>query len=154
MRNVISFHRNTANVYIHNITSVYAICYSYNQHQDIYACSWIWFCFFGFFFACFHITKRSWNLCISHVLKWQNDGAQLYLLSDAFDTHTIPYICYTLNDFFLSAILFIVFVVVSNEIFWPFEWYTHTTDHTTLLPDPCGWHSLLASCLSYAECGF
>lgn len=101
MRNVISFHRNTEDVYIltHNTLTLYTICSIHTIRIKTFMCvhefdfgSFGWALLFSL-----HIKKRSWNLCISHVLKWQNDGAQLYLLSDVFDTHiahTMPHICY------------------------------------------------------------
>lgn len=141
MHNVIFFYRNTENVYIHTIS----IKTFMRVHE---------FDFASLVFL-LYTMKRSWNLCISHVLKWQNDGAQLYLLSDdvfaihahaCTNTHTIPYICY------IQWLLFIghfIYCFVWNEIFWPFELLSPTNTHKM---DPCGWHSFLV--LLVMECGF
>lgn len=115
---------------------------SYNPHQDIYACSWIWFCFrwvgaiLFFFSTLLYISRKGHEIYAFHM--FLNDKMMEHnciVLSDVFQTHTLAialtlaraqfHTFATFNDFFLSAILFIVFVVIWNENFGPFELSPH-----------------------------
>lgn len=158
MRNVISFHRNTENVYIYiSARTQYIIHHMlFIQSASRHLCVFMNLILLLWIFFFLHM-KRSWNLCISHVLKWQNDGAQLYLLSDVTHTHTRTQTQFhtfaTLNGLFLSAILFIVLVVVWNEriFFSSAIWMNpHTIQIRIHVVDILCW-----SCFFfYMECGF